>query len=149
MKDIKKYFKSTKRKKFKYSKKRNIKKLKLNIVTEIVDNEYSNSKKQIGIINKSINKKFEKKNRIIFNLISLLLFIISYYFYYLSLEKCLQGDEKNKKKWNWMVSKIIQLIISVVIIIFLGILIIYNLISRLHLSSIISFLPCIYLFLYL
>ena len=133
MKDIKKYFKSTKRKKFKYSKKRNIKKLKLNIVTEIVDNEYSNSKKQIGIINKSINKKFEKKNRIIFNLISLLLFIISYYFYYLSLEKCLQGDDACSKKWNWMVSKIIQLIISVVIIIFLEILIIYNLISRLHL----------------
>ena len=67
------------------------------------------------------------------NLIGLLLFIVSYYFYYLSLEKCFDGIDVCCRKMDWIKLKLIQLIISVIIIIALWILIIYNVISRLHL----------------
>ena len=70
---------------------------------------------------------------IFFNLISLLLFIISYYFYFLSLEKCTKGDDECTRKWDWIKLKIMQFCTSAAIIIFLIILIIYKIISKFHL----------------
>ena len=70
---------------------------------------------------------------IFFNLISLLLFIISYYFYFLSLEKCTKGDDECSRKWDWIKLKIMQFCKSAAIIIFLIILIIYKIISKFHL----------------
>ena len=78
-------------------------------------------------------KKVNKKTAIFFNILGLLLFIISYYFYYLSLERCYEGEEACTKKWEWIMLKLSQLIISLVIVIFLTLLIIYNKISKLHL----------------
>jgi len=69
----------------------------------------------------------------VFIIISLLLFIDSYYFYYLSLENCLDGQDKCCKKWKWIFRKIKQLIISIILLIFLFFLIIYGMLSKLHL----------------
>ena len=68
-----------------------------------------------------------------FNILGLVLFIISYYLYFLSLEKCFEGIDKCSKKWEWIMLKIAQLIISLIIIIILIILMIYNIISKFHL----------------
>ena len=88
--------------------------------------------------------KFRKKNetkyiegkiiaKSIMNILSLMLFIIAYYFYYLSIEKCLIGENECSQKWNWIKLKVEQLIISTLIIFFLFALIIYKIISKLHL----------------
>ena len=74
-----------------------------------------------------------KKIELNYNILSLLFFIISYYFFYLSLEKCFEGEEACSKKWEWIILKIAQLIISLIIIIFLSLLIIYDKISKFHL----------------
>ena len=65
------------------------------------------------------NEKTSKINIICLNVISLLLFIASYYFYYLSLEKCLDGEDVCCKRWKWIFRKIKQLIISIILLIFL------------------------------
>ena len=80
-----------------------------------------------------INRKTSKAFPIFLNLISLLLFISSYYFYYLSLEKCLEGEDVCCKKNKWIMLKIKQLIISIIINSFLLFLIIYGILSKLHL----------------
>ena len=77
-------------------------------------------------------RKYNNKFTIFFNIIGFLLFIISYYFYYLSLQKCLKGDNICSQKWDWIKTKIIQLIHSTFIIIILLILIFHNLISKFH-----------------
>ena len=69
-------------------------------------------KNKSGINFKKENKKISK----ICNILSLLLFIVSYYFYYLSLEKCFEGEEACSKKWEWIMLKLAQLIISIIII---------------------------------
>ena len=80
-------------------------------------------------------KNFLKGNKIISricNILILLLFFVSYRFYYLSLERCFEGVEACSKKWKWIMQKLAQLIISLVIIIFLTILMIFGKISKLH-----------------
>ena len=80
-----------------------------------------------------VGGKTSNKFPIFINLMSLLLFVSSYYFYYLSLEKCLEGEDVCCKKNNWIILKIKQLIISVIIIVILLFLIIYGILSKLHL----------------
>ena len=111
-------------------------------------NKYKNKKlirirKNRILFHKNNNNKYSLKVRtrkklnvlyiICSNLVGLLLFIISYYFYYLSLEKCFKGDDVCGQNWTWIKSKIEQFIISALIIIFLLVLIIYKIISKLHL----------------
>ena len=87
-------------------------------------------------IKKATNIKFKKRKDIIkiyFNIFYVLLFIISYYFYYQSLEKCLDGEALCSQKWDWIKLKITQLIKSAIILIIFLILIIYKLLSKLHL----------------
>ena len=57
---------------------------------------------------------FKAKNIAIF-----FIFSLSYYLYYLSLEKCLDGEDECGIKLNWIKKKIIELIISCFIISFL------------------------------
>ena len=71
--------------------------------------------------------------RLFFKWISPLLFVISYYFYYLSLEKCFDGDDECSLKLKWIKLKVTQYIISVLLIVFLFSLIFFNIISKLHL----------------
>ena len=89
-------------------------------------------------------KNSEKKFRVIFNSIIILLFITSYYFYYLSLEKCFQGEDACSRKLNWIKLKLTQYIISVVLIIILFALIFYNIISKWHLLHFILIFICFY-----
>ena len=92
-----------------------------------------------SILKRNIKRTNRKKKKLIFafsifiNLFALVLFILSYHFYYLSLEKCLEGINKCTLKWNWIKTKIRQLIISVMIINFLLVLIIHKIISKFHL----------------
>ena len=76
--------------------------------------------------------KKKKLKYILNNALGFLLFIISYYCYFLSLEKCLKGEEVCCTQLKWIKQKIKQFIISVLIIIFLIILIFYNILSKLH-----------------
>ena len=99
----------------------------------MLKNYYQNYQKILQPqLNKNIKKKF-KSNSIIINGVAIFFFTLSYYFYYLSLEKCLKGEGECSLKWNWILKKVIQLIISILIIIILILLIIYNIISKLHL----------------
>ena len=127
MEIINKYIRSTKQKKNNYfSKNRRIKFIKVKYAKYRYKKKYILKNHKIGIT------KTHKIASIIFNIIGLLLFITSYYFYYLSLEKCFDGEDACSKKLNWIIQKIKQLIISSAIIIFLMILIIYGKLSKLH-----------------
>ena len=101
--------------------------------------------KKLGIkqctIKQFLNNYYSK---IIANLFALILFITSYYFYYLSLEKCFRGIDACSQKWEWIMLKLTQLIISLVIIIFLIILMIFKQISRFHLFHFILVFICFY-----
>ena len=135
--------------KYKYKKynKRRYKKLSNKIFVKNNTLVYSKKKGVLKKEKKDIKpskKKISNICKIYFNIISLLLFAISYYFYYLSLEKCLEGEEACSKKWDWIKLKLVQLIISIIIIIFLFLLIIYNIISKLHLFHFIATFICFY-----
>ena len=90
-------------------------------------------------------KKQNQKHYYYYNGISIVLFIVSYYFYYLSLEKCLDGIAECSTKWNWIILKIKQYIISLSINIVLISLIIFQKISKFHL---VHFILVFALFLY-
>ena len=61
--------------------------------------------------------KLKKQN--IDKCIAIFLFISSYFFYYLSLEPCLDGEEICGNKMKWIYKKIAQIIISCEIISYL------------------------------
>ena len=67
------------------------------------------------------------------DLFILILFIISYFYYFLSLEKCLDGDDVCCAKIKWIQKKIIELIISCLLISFLLHFIILKQITKIHL----------------
>ena len=104
-----------------------------------LDNLIYSSHKKLSIKKQKYRYKLKKQKNskkifpVIFNAIILLLFIISYYFYYLSLEKCFKGEGQCSRKLDWIKLKLTQYIISVVLIIILFALIFYNIISKLHL----------------
>ena len=64
-------------------------------------------------VNKALFKKINK------NIIIAFLFIFSYFFYFLSLEKCLDGEDECGIRINWIIIKLIELLISCLIISFL------------------------------
>ena len=67
------------------------------------------------------------------SLLTLFIFFISYYLYYLSLEKCILGEVRCAKKINWIEKKIAQAIFSSILLGILTEFIVLNLISKLHL----------------
>ena len=115
-----------------------------------IDNYKYSSREKFIQGNQKIKIKYKnQKNlksifKIFFNGIGLLLFIISYYFYYLSLDKCLQGEDECTKKLKWIQLRLNQYIISVVIITILFALIFYNIISKLHLIHFLITFICFY-----
>ena len=62
-----------------------------------------------------------------------ILFFLSYYFFFLSLEKCYEGDDICCRKFKWMKLKVIEEAISCLITVVLLELIILKKISKLHL----------------
>jgi len=79
--------------------------------------------------------KYKNKNGTyskLLNIISLVFFCLSYFLYYLSLEKCLLGVDVCGNKVKWILKKILQLSASSIISSLLFLFIISNKISRLH-----------------
>ena len=75
-----------------------------------------------------------KKN---FNKIIIALFILNYYLYYLSLEKCLEGFDICGEKSDWILKKLTQAVFSYLILTLLFELMIFNKVSKYHLFHII------------
>ena len=129
MKNEKKYLQLPKVKKYKYKQFNQKRKIK----RSILKNSHKINKIRFKFAYSKKSKKGQQKNelskgkkiiRIFSNIISLILFIKAYYLYYLSLEKCLDGDDWCTQKWNWITLKLRELIISTIIIVVLIILII-------------------------
>lgn len=76
-----------------------------------------------------MKKKINKKS---YSLLIFSLFFLSYYFFFLSLEKCTEGEEKCCKKFRWMTKKVIEECISCILTIISIELIIAKKISKLH-----------------
>ena len=80
---------------------------------------FENNNKDINLTHFiKINFRFKKKIRsfkYIYNIISLLLFCISYYLYYLSLEKCYDGVDRCSLNVKWIKAKAIELLLSCII----------------------------------
>ena len=72
------------------------------------------------------------KNKIYINGLIIFLFILSYYFYFLSLERCLEGEATCCRKHKWMRKKVIEELISILLTIILLELILVKIISKLH-----------------
>ena len=87
------------------------------------------------------NRSYSKFN----NILSVLIFSIAYYLYYLSLEICDSGVDKCGIRLNWVYKKIFQLFISSFIASILFLLILFNVISMLHIFHFIV----IFIFFYL
>ena len=60
------------------------------------------------------------------------------------MEKCFDGEDGCSKQWNWIILKIKQLFISIIILIILIYLIIFGVISKLHIFHFISIFICFY-----
>ena len=73
-------------------------------------------------------------------------FTISYILYYLSLEKCLDGEELCGNNMKWIYKKVFELIISCELISFLVALIIFNYSSKLHLIHIFAIFSLFFLY---
>lgn len=75
-------------------------------------------------------KKINKKNA---NYIIIFLFCLSYFFYYLSLEKCFKGEDVCCTDYKWMRKKVKEEVVSCVLTIILLELILLKKVSTLHL----------------
>ena len=82
-----------------------------------------------------INLKFIKKyiRTNLKNIICFFIFIICYYLYYLSIERCYEGNDGCVKKMRWIALKVVQEVISCIIVSILFELMFYKIISKLHL----------------
>ena len=98
--------------------------------------------------NKIESFKSRKKKKLINNILKntfiVSIFLISYYLYYLSLEKCYEGEDKFCKKIRWIKKKVIQLFSSCTLVAVLLELILYKIISLFHLIHLIIVLFSFY-----
>lgn len=76
--------------------------------------------------------------------ISFFLFMMSYYLYYLSLEKCFEGFDKCAQKTKWIIIKLYEIFSSFIILVILLEGIFLKIISKYHLFH----LVCIYYLFY-
>jgi len=107
--------------------------------SDYLDNTFLHTKIKLLTIRK--NKKKNNYNNILKstlkNLLAFSMFLISYYLYYLSLEKCFKGEDLCLQKIKWIKKKVIQEFSSCALITVLLQLIFYKIISRLHLIHLI------------
>ena len=71
-------------------------------------------------------------------------FIISYILYYLSLEKCFDGEELCGNNMKWIYKKVFELILSCELISLLIATIIFNFTSKFHLIHLVSVFTLFY-----
>lgn len=113
--------------------------------SDIVESEKELLKFNIFNFNKIINRNTDAKlNKKIHISISFLLFILSYYLYYLSLEKCLEGFDICGTKNDWINTKLSEAVLSSFILAALIECMIYNFIPKLNIIHIIIY----YIFIY-
>ena len=96
--------------------------------------------KKIKIKNAINTLKTDKKIfilHILRNILFFALFLISYFLYYLSLEKCFEGPDGCSKKEQWIKKKLIEELISCLIIALLFQFMFYKIISKIHLIHLI------------
>ena len=74
------------------------------------------------------------------------IFLISYLLYYLSLEKCMEGQVQCSKKNTWIKTKLTEAIFCSIILSFLIELVILNIISRIHLIHVLLFFLCAFIY---
>ena len=90
---------------------------------------------------KSYNKvkiTIKKKFKLYFYKYSIsVLYIISYYIYYLSLERCLDGEEICGNNMKWIYTKVVELVIASELISVLFALMIFNVSTKFHLVHLI------------
>ena len=75
-----------------------------------------------------------------------ILFLIAYILYYLSLERCLDGEELCGNNMKWIYTKVGELILSCELISYLILKMTFNYISKLHLIHLFSFLALFYFY---
>jgi len=94
------------------------------------------------------DKKSHKKETInnTFSIIVCSNYLLSYYLYFLSLEKCKEGQYKCSQKINWIYKKLVQAIFSSIIMAILFELILLKLATKLHLIHVFIFLINIYIY---
>ena len=93
----------------------------------------------------NLNEKIVNKNRKKYiNILSLVLFIISYYLFFLSLEKCYDGESICCRKFRWMKKKVIEEIVSCLLVIISIELILFKKSTKLHLIHFIIFFITFY-----
>ena len=92
----------------------------------------------------SLTNKFKKIRY--FKFLFVILFFLSYYFYFLSLEKCYNGWDVCCVKVDWIKKKLIQALISIFILSFLIELIILKIISKYNLIHIFIIFTLFYKF---
>ena len=108
------------------------------------ENQNQSDKEPLKIIEIKKKKLFHLKKYYIFyikknlsKLIILLLFILNYYLYFLSLEKCFDGFDVCGEKVKWILKKLSQAVISFFILALIIELIILNKIPKYHIFHII------------
>lgn len=86
-------------------------------------------------------ENYYKKKKILFKLsnFAYILFFLSYFLYYLALERCMEGIFECGKKIGWINRKLVQAILSSIIIGILLELMILRLITKLHLIHVFIF----------
>ena len=75
-----------------------------------------------------------------------IIFLIAYILYYLSLERCLDGEELCGNNMKWIYKKLRELIISCELISFLFLSIVFNYSSKLHLIHILIIFALFFLY---
>jgi len=110
---------------------------KIKIVEYLINNnkgfgEQSSKGRKYSLL--KLNKDFSVRIKIIKKqLLGFFLIIISYFYYYLSLEACFKGEAKCSLLYSWQISKIYQELKSCFLMALFLELIFYKFISKLHL----------------
>ena len=77
--------------------------------------------------------KIKNKNKKFTNSYILVIFFLVYFLFFLSLEKCYEGEDKCCMKMDWIKTKVIEEVISIFLTVVLFEIMIINIISKLHL----------------
>ena len=101
--------------------------------------------KPLATLNKEKSHK-KKTIKIAFSIIVSVNFLLSYYLYFLALEKCKEGQYRCSQKINWIYKKLAQAIVSSIIMAILFELMLLKLTTKLHLIHVFIFLINIYIY---
>lgn len=90
--------------------------------------------------------KFKNKNKKFTGSCVFVIFFLVYFLFFLSLEKCYEGEDKCCMKMDWIKTKVIEEAISIFLTVVLFEIMIINIISKLHLLHFIIIFLLFYLY---